>query len=205
MPNPVPSESGIVVGRIVDRPEIELVAQRTGLGSPQTEDGVPMTGSHRGEAACAGTSQQREHDGLGLIVEGVTGHRLESEDLDAGLTRSFFQVRPVGEVHPLDPAPHPEPLGDVRRGLGVAIGIRPQPVVHVNGVDAQPVVDRQRSEGGRVGPTREGDGGRRTDGGEGAAVEQTLDEGAVVRRSVQRSSRLRCLPAGYLCDDTLFT
>jgi hypothetical protein len=110
--DPVATESRIVVRRVVRDVESESIAQLDGLESAEREDRVARSGFDRAEPGCSGPPQQSKEQGLGLVVGGVTGHRLGSEGVSARGSGSRFEVGSVIEFDGDDLERDVESFGD---------------------------------------------------------------------------------------------
>ncbi len=112
MADPVATESRVVVRGVVRDVESELATQLDGLGAAECEDRMARSGFDRAEPGCSRPPQQREEQGLGLVVGGVTGHRLRSEGVASCGAGSRFEVGSVIEFDGDDLERDVESFGD---------------------------------------------------------------------------------------------
>lgn len=135
--HPISPKSCVGVGRVGDRFEAEVRAQRVGLGSSEREDRVGGAGSNGREAGRSGTTEEREQGGFGLIVRGVAEHRGGPEQSVARLAGARLEVRAIGELRMRDPPRNAELCGDhFARSRGI-VRRRVEPMVDVHGHDIQ--------------------------------------------------------------------
>jgi hypothetical protein len=151
--DPIATESRVVVRRVVSDIESEVKAQLDGLGAAQGEDRMSGPGFDRAEPGGSRPAQEGQEQRLGLVVGGMTGHRIRSEGAASGGAGSSFEVGPVverdGDDLERDVEAFGGPAGD-ERIMGGAVA---EPVVDVDGRDAAAGSDGEGDERGGVRPS----------------------------------------------------
>ena len=111
MADAVADEPGVVVAGIVNRTEVEVGAELTGLGSAEGEDRLGGRAPHPGQAVEGGAPEEVDEDGLGLVVGGVAGEHAGREGRVSRRAGPGFEVGAVSDVDRDRPEPGSEPLG----------------------------------------------------------------------------------------------
>lgn len=135
--NPVASKTGVGIGRILDRFEVERLAQRMRLCTPQAENGVAGARPDTGQSCGTGAAQEREEHRLDLIVGGVSEQCVGAHDALSHCASSGLQIRPVVEFGVLDSKRDTEPSCDRAGGRSVVVGGVTQTVMHVHRNDVE--------------------------------------------------------------------
>lgn len=172
MADPVATETGIVVGGIVDDREAELLAQRLGFGAPEGEDGMAPTGPDCPEAGGARTPEQGEEQGFGLVVCGVTGQRVRSESGPPGGAGSRFEIGAVVEVDADRAELDVELCCGGPCDIGVDVGGLAKSMVDMHGSNSTARSNGEGDERRGVGATGQTAGDRSALGRKGAPVEE---------------------------------
>lgn len=157
--------------------------------------------SHPCKSGRTASAQEGQEDGLGLIVGGVPGQRVGSDQPTTGVARSCLEVRTVGDAGVLTSERHAEFPGNPFGGRRVIVGTRAVTVVHVDGGDVEIGGEGQRHQGGRVGPARQPTDHRGRWTWKMAASQELAGERCC--GGAQRSWWRRCLPPGYFLAWTL--
>ena len=100
MADPVAAEGGRLVGRIVDRSQAEVRAQRPGLASGAGRGADGGRGPHAGQPVEPGAPQEVEQHGLGLVVGRVAGQDVGRQDGVARGPGPGLEVRPRRRPRP---------------------------------------------------------------------------------------------------------
>ena len=180
--DPVAAEGGSSVGRVLDRSQAEVLAQRPGLAPAQAEQRVAV-GPHAGQPVEPGAPQEVEQHRLGLVVGRVAGEHVGRRARRSGppgrgprgsgpgatSTRSARKRHRSGRRRPARPRPRP------RAG--------PQPVVDVDGRHPAAGGDGQHEEGERVGAAGDGAGDRRAGGRETCSGRRSASMVVAARRA----------------------
>jgi hypothetical protein len=159
----------------VCHPEAEVVAHGARLEAPECQDRVAPSGSDRSEAGSTRAAQERQEQGLGLVVGGVSGQGVGADRRPAGGACACLEVGTVLDVD-LDRAEFDVEgrcggPGDV----GVVVRRPSKAVVDVDCGDVTAGGDGQRDERCRVGAAGESTGDSGAVWWEGASAEQIGD------------------------------
>ncbi len=96
--DPVAKVPRVAVRLVVDGPETERPAQLDGFGPAQRQDRPPVARGHAAEPVPSAAADQRQKDGLGLVVGRVAEQGAFGQDRIAGLPGSGLEVGAV--LHP---------------------------------------------------------------------------------------------------------
>ena len=172
--HPVAAEGGRLVGRILDRSQAEVPAERPGLAPAQAEQ-RPADGPHAGQPVEPGAAQEVEQHGLGLVVGCVAGQDVGRQRGVAGGPGAGLQVRPRRDLDPHGAEGRAEALGRVRHDVGLIVAAGAQPVVDVDRRHSRARGDGQDQQRQRVGAARHRAGDLGAGGREPAAGQERVD------------------------------
>ena len=180
-------------GHVTDG-ELMVEPPLAGLGAAEEQPGQP------GRPAAA---QQGEQHGLRLVVGGVAGERVRSEEFSASRAGSGLEVRSVVELGAGAPECHTEAISDPLGRCGRVVRVVAHAMMNVDRDDIQVGRVSEGDQRRRIGATGE----RACDGGAGgwehAAGEEFAREPECV--GSQRSWWRRCrLPLGCRLASTLY-
>ena len=168
----IPAKAGVVVAGVVCNRKAEVVAHRSRLEASEREDRVAPSGSDRSEAGGTRAAQQRQEQGFGLVVGGVTGQGVGADRRPAGGAGARFEVGAVVDVDRDRVELDAEGCGGGPGDVGIDVCRCSKAVVDVDRGDVAAGGDGQRNERRRVGATGESTGDRCAVRREGAPAEQ---------------------------------
>ena len=115
MTDSVPLESPIGIRRVVSHLQIEQGTEFVGFGATQRQNRLTRPWAHRGESSAAGTAQEAQEHGFGLIVGSVPGEGIGADRGAASIAGACLEVGTVGNFDAFASELHVEP---VRNRLG---------------------------------------------------------------------------------------
>jgi len=157
---------------------------------------------HRRQSGCAAPAKQSEEYRLRLVICGMPGHRVGSEQVVASGACPRLEIRTILELGEYAAERHTEAIGGPLCGCGLVVGVVTNAVMDVDRGDIEACGAGKRDQCTRVRPSGEGAGDGRSSRWEGAAREEFAGEPGCV--GSQRSWWRRCrLPLGCFLASTL--
>ncbi len=194
VPNSIANESWIVVARIDERFETDLLAQLLGLEAPKAQERMTASGAHRRQPVGPGTTGKIDQHRLGLVIGGVPEQCSRPEGAMTGCPSTRFEIGARGHLDDQRFEGRIEATSSRLDAIGFVGRTRAKTMVDVHGRHLEPGRNGKREQRQRVRASRDTAHHRclrcrKVTPMEQLAHESDLDDG-VRSRSSHRSGRV---------------